>query len=836
MQKIIGDFTEKSYSDYVECNGVWGITEDLKIYYCGNGLEDMYHISNIILGKEKGDSVVFSSDSDIAKLLNGDDPAKSITIGEIRNQTILNLDDSIDNLNDLYNFTALEKLVLNNMTLESLDGLEYNTNLKSIFIQKTTIGNYSTLAKLSKLEHIYFYMINDEEIRRFCDTTIGIGGKDLNALTHLGIYGAQHFIYLYNNDKDQYSGDATTHSEVTNISYLNNLSSKTKENITHLYLNNNKIENVDNLYEFINLKMLRLERNEIISLEGIYNPETEKGITKIEYLFVRGNKLGYGIEGDSIDPDQDALKNFSKVEQNTDESYHYSKLLNKIDRLDLGLNTSLKYIDYIQTCSTINYLWLDGCTMLSNSSVLATAKVINGAEIQIDDGYAFYLASSDDTITRFEIGSRTMTTKEFDDLFKNKTQLYRLKLDGLVFVDKDGEPITNYNTEINATLAKLSSIKFLSVYGLSGITSLDFLEIVGGTIRQLDLRGTMATDMDKINDYCPKIVSLAIDYGEIDTKELQGVWDRCSYNYTNAVFGDGKTYDSDALFDMYDCGIFMQNADLINQTKDWTDITTMPDGHNNKKITDTAGVWDFRNCENFSTSITLKSITWGNIYLPTHVEYIGSWGRWVNNWEILNLEDLTSVHKFYSSSYNTTVKNLINQFENLDYLELYWCGSSFSLSDLDNPENFEYLYLYEYLGSQETGIKDESLKDLGKFINLKDLRVYYQKNITKIPDGIEKCTKLEHLEMWNTNISSLYPLRNLSELNYLRVNNTPMYETGFFRYDDGIIINDVDNMQILADLYSKKLRTIMLAGTNITDFSKISGSGFNWNANAYRGF
>jgi len=838
MKKIIGDTPKREYADYVDCKNVWGITEDLKVYYCDNGLEDMYSVSDIVLGKENGATIAFSADSTISKLLYGEDSDKNVSIADLRSQTILNLDGRFDNLNDLYNFTSLNKLVLSNMNLDSLEGLEYNTNLIGIFIQKTTIGDYSTLAKLPNLKHIYFYNTTDDEIRKFCDNNVGIGNKNLKSLTHLGIYGAQHFIYLYNDDGSQYDSDATARSEVTNISCLSYLSSETKERITHLYLNNNKIENIDNLYEFTNLKLLRLETNNIVSLNGIYNVTEDRGITNIEYLFARRNQLGKEIESRNLNPATDALRSFSKVTLKANNSYEFSKVLNKISILDLGLNNSLVFIDYLQTCSSLKRLWLDGCSSLSNNSVLVAANVINGAESFIDSDFEFYLASADNNITRFEIGTREMTTTEFENLFKDKTKLYRLKLDGLVIVNENGEAITNYNAELNATLKKLTSIKFLSLYGLEGVTSLDFLKTVGGTIRQMDLRGTKATDMETIDDYCPKIVSLAIDYGDIDTKKLQGVWDRCSYNYRHNVFGDGKSYDSEALFEAYDCGIFMQNAELINQTKDWTDITTIPPGHNNKKITDTSGVWDFRQCTNLQGEVMLKSCTWGNIYLPTHIYHIGYWSGWVNNWEILNIDDLTNITSFYSSTMNDKVKNIINSLENLTKLDLYWVGDSLSLSELDNPENFETLWIYEYTGSQENGLTDGRLDDLGKFVNLKDLRLYYQRRLTKIPEGIEKCTKLEHLEMWNTNIASLYPLRNLSELNYLRIHDTPLYETSFYTYNDGTTINNVDNMEILANLYAKKLRTLWLARTNITDFSKITGENFrwqNWNE-VYSGF
>ena len=154
MKKIIGNWRTKTYNDYVEGNDVWGVTEDLKVYYAvkkSDGDFTYYGVNNPEFSQENGSNIVFAESSKISDIIGGN------TIADARPVTNLSLgkDSQITNFNDFYNFINLDKLVLNNMTLDSLDGIEYCINLRAIFIQACKIGDYSSLAKLPKIRHIY---------------------------------------------------------------------------------------------------------------------------------------------------------------------------------------------------------------------------------------------------------------------------------------------------------------------------------------------------------------------------------------------------------------------------------------------------------------------------------------------------------------------------------------------------------------------------------------------------------------------------------------------------------------------------------------------------------
>jgi len=831
MKKIIGNNNSKSYVDYVECKDVWGITEDLKVYYYGSGINDLYSVSNIVLGKENGSDEVFASGSTLAKIVKGADSTENVTIEELRSKTTLDLNQNsgIDNLGDLYNFTVLEKLTLSNMTLENLDGIEYATNLKDIFIQNTTVGDYSKLSKL-KIRRLYVYKPVDEEVRKLFDNTLGIGGVDMPTLKYLGLYGDQHFT-TYVEERPTFNDGTTKRSLLTNISYLSNLSSTTKESIEYLYLNNNELTNIDNLYEFKNVHFLRLEGNNITSLVGLYNKEKNIGMFEIERLFVRKNLLGEDIEGDSLNPASDSLRDFSTVTKNQDNTYTFTKVFTNIKYLDLAKNSSLKYIDYIKSCSTLEYIWLNGCTSLSNSSVLNAASILNNTNTYIDDDYVFYLAANDNTLKKLDVGTKEMTLTDFDNLLKDKTSMIHLKLDGISFVDEDGNPVLNYNTAVNTTLGKLTAMKYLSVNGLSNLTSLTFVSTMTD-LRQIDLRGTAVTDLSNIVQYTTKLQNLIIDNDEIvipETKDENGniidagieeLFNRCGVN--------GGPRSDFGISNFYDSGVLLCSTNLISQIAECTKIWTLGAALENLDNSgfSASGTWDFRKCTEFTGVFVLNNRIKGSIYLPTGITELKIYCHG-DNINFLNLSSLTSLSSIYvgNSDYMSNVLELFNGCSVLNRIECYQYFPY--LSELTDPTKYTSIALYSYIGSISSNtLTDAKISVIGNFTNLTTFKINYSNKITKIPESIINCTNLTEINFAYTSVASLYPIRNLSNLASLRLNNTPLLENGSYTLSNGTTVN-LNNMDIIAGLFSLSLRDIYLSGTNISDFSAISG--FNWN-------
>ena len=626
-KKIIGSLEPKSYSDYVDGNDVYGITEDLEVYYSveeGEGKYKYYGKKNLEFSEEDGSEVIFKEDSLFGKILEerGIGENGIITRADLRKVSDITLtkDSGITNLNDLYNFPNLTKLVLEGVNFENLNGIEYSSNLKTVYIKESQIKNYSNLAYVSKLESLFFYKATDDEIKTLCDNNLGIGGKDLNKLKYFGIFGSV-LVRI-----DDPSGDAGRDlsqqglSKFSNVKYFENLSEKTKNNIIKLYLNNNSIENIDNLYEFKNVNSLYINGNYIKSLKGIFNIEKNLGMVKLGALYAQKNNLGCDEEY-HLNPDIDSLSSFSKANKK-DDGYNFIKNLTAISTLDLSYNNNLKYVDYLKPLDTLKTLYLDNCSNLSLNSLASILDIINKSNCNLDSETSFYLASMDDDLLRLDLTTknnggigRTIKESDFRNLLYGKNKLKWLKLNYLNITDENEISLDTdeLNSCIEDVLGGLPSLEFLGLKGISELTSINFVK-EGSLLRELDLRETGVVDLGNLEKYMLKSSCLWIDNSNINVEEIQNLISRCLQVI------DKK----DSLYGGYARGIKFSNQELADKLRECTEITHFCMGQSD----DNNFTFDLRNCSKLDGSdLGLCS---GSFYLPSHITEIGS--KDTRNW------------------------------------------------------------------------------------------------------------------------------------------------------------------------------------------------------------
>jgi hypothetical protein len=211
QQNLIGgDDAGKTYADYLGLNDVYGVTSDLKVYYCSNGKESILGVDETELDLDDPNRTVFENGSIMANFiknlvptpdLNGDG---KISANEIMTVKKITLDSSsgITSLKELYNFSGLKELVLNDVALDSLDGLENIPYLEYISFNGTTVnGEYKKLANAKKLKYVYILNTNDTQVSSI-----------LNAMKDTE-YAQLEYFGCYDNEKN-----------VTNVSldiYLN---------------------------------------------------------------------------------------------------------------------------------------------------------------------------------------------------------------------------------------------------------------------------------------------------------------------------------------------------------------------------------------------------------------------------------------------------------------------------------------------------------------------------------------------------------------------------------------------------------------------------------------
>ncbi|MBR2290578.1 MAG: hypothetical protein IJ867_08435 [Clostridia bacterium] len=200
---IGGDTTE--YSQYTRLENVYGITKNLKVYYCAaegsavfgnvesydidptapaNGVNSSSGLKSAITGI-LADKYGITVDNDLGVTL-----ANASTISE------LELDGTkysgITDISGLGDLKKLRTLTLSNLSLTSLKGLEGCTDLYYLYLKNTTSLDFTTLATCINLQYLYLYLPSttiDETTANNQIIYLGQGLKDAKDLTKLEYFG-----------------------------------------------------------------------------------------------------------------------------------------------------------------------------------------------------------------------------------------------------------------------------------------------------------------------------------------------------------------------------------------------------------------------------------------------------------------------------------------------------------------------------------------------------------------------------------------------------------------------------------------------------------------------
>ena len=310
-----GDAGDGTYSDYARMNDVYGVTGNLEVYYCASGKDSILGISEDDLDRDDPLREVLPAGSSIAKLITGDSN-KGLTAEDIKSVKTLTIDSTsgVSNLEELYVLTSLEELILDGVNLENLNGISNAIQLYYVQFKNCTIDNYSNLGNVSKLKYLYFYYSTsfenpNNQIEILCSSDKGIANANLSNLQYFGIYGVVPNTQTVANSNN-------THTKLTNIEPLANLSDSTKKAVKYMYLNNNSLTSIESLSGFENIYLLRVEQNKLLSLKGCEN------MNDLTYIHSNNNNLGDNevynedLENNGKNEQEDAissLKNKAKL-------------------------------------------------------------------------------------------------------------------------------------------------------------------------------------------------------------------------------------------------------------------------------------------------------------------------------------------------------------------------------------------------------------------------------------------------------------------------------------------------------------------------------------------
>ena len=540
-----GDAGEGSYADYVALNDVYGVTSDLKVYYCSNGTDTILGASKEAIDSDNPLRKVYTEtdNSAIYGLLSDYDTENSegnkdgvLTAEELKSVTTLTIDSSsgITDFSSFYNLISLKSLTLYGLTLNNLKGIENCPQLKDIYFKSSVIGNYSSLAKLNKLNHLYLYNIDDNELEKLCRDIKDANFSNLEYLSIAGKMGYESNIELRKNYDNSIPTKVVKSSKtITKLTPLVELSDTTKKAVKYLSINHNNITgDLTSIKDYTNLILLRCEHNELTSLNGMNN------MNNITYLCGVGNKLGTITNESGIESGEDAITGTS-----------ISALANKTKLVQVFLNnnSNLANVSYLLNATKLEYLYLENCSRNMNVNLISNILDICSPNYKIP---VKYLTGNVYNVKQYYTPSQVSYEELYSDLYGN-TKITHLNLEGCTSLT---------NEQINNILKSMPQLQFLTLKDNTTLTTIDFVaeshkvENEDGSFSytytnpkctkliELDLRNTNVTDMTPLNDYATNLKTLRVSNGE-DFKNIVKTIERLRYGTSNCYWA-GDAYGS----------------------------------------------------------------------------------------------------------------------------------------------------------------------------------------------------------------------------------------------------------------------------------------------------
>ena len=800
-----------TYADYANMKDVYGVTSNLKVYYCPNGKNTIEGISIAELDVADSTKEIFEAGSNMAKLITGSDE-KNVTLEDtksVKNLTI-NASSGISDLRDLYAMVSLQELTLSDIHINNLNGIENASQLYYVCFNNVTVDDYSSLTSLNnRLKHLYLSKTNDNEIEKLCSS---IAKTDFINLNYFGIY------------------DSTLN--VTNIGPLNNLTTQTKENIKYLYLYNNYIDSVEALKGFKNILILLIYKNKIISLDGI---ENMKNLVRLE---------AYNCNLGKNEIYDKSLNNLGKNDL-TDSLIALRELAN-LKILYLYNNYNLIWVDYLINLSNLQELSLSSNEKIANESFgnIKTLILRLGNNCRYPSKYGKLLDSSErqDLINE----GLNNSSAEWVALYNNK-KIKQLRLDNNINLEDEG------TYSIQNVLKTCSSIEVLSLENIN-IVNIDFVKFMPN-LKELDLVGTSVTNISALKD-CTNLKTLVFDNEETDLTSIQSL-------ISNMNIGLGNVKGS--FFRDNISGIVGLNEKSLKSLENCTEITNLIVTCRALYETIAEANLDLTKCTSLST-IRLDS-TKMNLKLPSNLQILAiSWRASDSKFDVSDCIKLDSVSFYdgsqtalkYFASHLGNVKisefilNRYRSFEGLInispncIIENFYSnmnGVTDKSAVIDYADNLANIPGLKKIGITEHG----SFKGFSTDINFQDLQeivirdsdviesLEFLKGSSKLKKvnvskgkinsfkGITQLTELTDLKVTNNAISSVYEIKDLKNLSVLDLENNCIYDTtSYFNSLNEKVT--VKNLEILANMNKDgSLRQLYLSGnTGITDWSQLS--------------
>ena len=559
-----GDTTE--YLKYIRLQDVYGVTPDLKVYYCESGtdsalgtLDSTELDPNTPLKKINQDAEMKSAITEALASVGVTVGEDGVTVGDASKLKTVTIDGSkhnITSISGLSEISTLQNLELKDVKIDNLDGIEVCTKLNYILFDNCIINNYSNIANVLGLKYLYMYlppaMSETNANTQVSNLSLGMkNAKDMNKLEYVGIFGENYLKENYAvglDGRDIMAVTSTKKSNLTDIFSLNDWANSVKQSIKYMYLNNNSFNNIEALKEYSNIYELWIFNNKnLLTLKGLDNHKNLKyiamqncnlqsisdlnGCSSLYYISVfENNNLTSlsGIESSSIYKILAWACNFGDISALNGTS---NNGISTLTYLNLGNNTRLQDVDSISKCTSINNLYLSGCENMNDAGVIKLEKIIMQCGTNYSLPIKYNMLFSNLTSYDYTSVGLTDTSREITAL-KNRTKIEWLRLYG--------------NTRLgNSRIAQLLKDGYLDIEELSTIeNNLTLTEEQKNYINSLKSKGinviknmsdTEIQNMENANDiYIRYILSTLTGLKKLSIGEITNIK---SLDFLNTVTG-----------------------------------------------------------------------------------------------------------------------------------------------------------------------------------------------------------------------------------------------------------------------------------------------------------
>ena len=445
------DGKNDSYDAYDQLLDVYGVTNDLKVFYCSNGLETSGGADYLLSEAYDSGKVLYGNDSPLSQAVSSTygESAKDLTLKDLLSVTELTIDPSlnINNLSFLADLQNLTKLTLVNYE-GTLSGIERAYNLTYIYfsnsLNKQNI-DFQGFEGANSLNEIRFYNPTDTELEKMCSQ---MENTDYNSLEKIYLYGGwDEYWANWNTYFYSVNGEANLES----ITYLDKLSTLTKNVVKKIMICNTKISSLDGIETYKELRYLRIYKNHLKNLDEL------TGLTFLTYLDISNNSDLDDINGISsigtlsyifmrfvpnltdISPTiissspiyVDALSNtnfdFNTEAWKKDDKKLIAKL-EKVGTLLLEAKYSLLFINKDNIVLAVDHTWAD-VSVLKNKTNIITIS-FNGNK-NLTDGQIQELLSSLPNVKNINLDDTNLESLDFvsnGSLSLNRISFYNTKV------------------------------------------------------------------------------------------------------------------------------------------------------------------------------------------------------------------------------------------------------------------------------------------------------------------------------------------------------------------------------------------------------------------------